>query len=104
MFKNLFIPLLLIALSPPASADTPDNQENHFEKASAYTVKVRTRIEYPFAMDKKGSLSGAGFLINKKLGWIATNAHVYSRNMGLFLVAGARNCFNLLLKANFDSA
>ena len=76
MFKNLFIPLLLIALSPPASADTPDNQENHFEKASAYTVKVRTRIEYPFTMDKKGSLSGAlptaSLIAFPQSGWATT--------------------------------
>ena len=44
-------------------------------------MKVRSRVEYSlFFKDTKGSFLGAGFLINKGLGWIATNAHLFSRN------------------------
>ena len=49
-------------------------------KAEGYTVKIRTRVKYPPMKDNKGAHEGAGFLIDGKRGWIATNAHVASRN------------------------
>ena len=52
----------------------------YLEKAEQYTVKIRTRVKYPPMEDEKGSFEGAGFLIDSKRGWIATNAHVSSRN------------------------
>ena len=55
-------------------------QAEHFEAASSYTVKIRSRVEYPFWLSSVGSFMGAGFLVNRKLGWIATNAHVTALN------------------------
>ena len=84
----LAIGALLFSFASPAFAVTcidPElmmeerKAERYFAWANCYTVKVRTRVEYPFE-DTRGSYSGAGFLINRKLGWIATNAHVSSRN------------------------
>ena len=80
MFKIILCSLLLLVSSAPANSEKVKEGENHFAKANAYTVKVKNRVKYPFIKDKKGSFSGAGFLIDKKLGWIVTNAHVSSRN------------------------
>ena len=62
-------------------------QKTHFENANTYTVKIRSRVEYPFLKDERGSFSGAGFLINKTLGWVATNAHVTASNPSIVEVA-----------------
>jgi serine protease Do len=75
--KNLIIILGLLALISPATAK---ESLNHFEIAKTYTVKIKTRVKYPFSKDKRGSMRGAGFLIDKTSGWIITNAHVSSRN------------------------
>ena len=80
MFKKTTTFLLLFCFSLPAYSGHAIEGENHFSKANAYTVKVKKRVKYPFIKDKKGSFSGAGFLIEKNLGWIVTNAHVSSRN------------------------
>jgi serine protease Do len=45
-----------------------------------YTVKVRSSIEYPFGSETKGSATGTGFLVDKKNGYILTNAHVAGRS------------------------
>lgn len=52
------------------------NDENTFSNAKKYTVKILTRINYPFIEDKKMSSIGTGFLIDKAQGLILTNAHV----------------------------
>ena len=80
MAKMLLVPLLLVLFSFPVSAEKIAEKRNYFKTASTYTVKIRTRVKYPFIKDNKGSLSGAGSLISRKLGWIATNAHISSRN------------------------
>ena len=72
--------ILALCFSFSAAAGKGPIKYNHFEAAKFYTVKVRSRVEYPFIKDEKGSFSGAGFLINRELGWILTNAHVASRN------------------------
>jgi serine protease Do len=72
--------LMLLFHVSALCANEGGDQRSHFQKADTYTVKVRTTVEYPFGKDKAGSSAGAGFLIDKGLGWIATNAHVSSRN------------------------
>ena len=79
--------LLSFSFSFSALAGNVETQSNYFEKAKSYTVKVRTRVEYPFGKDKRGSFSGAGFLINREAGWIVTNAHVSSRNPATIEIA-----------------
>jgi len=76
---------LLVAASLEAAEE--GDRQSHFQRADSYTVKVRTSVEYPFLKDEVGSSSGAGFLINKAAGWIATNAHVSSRNPSSLEVA-----------------
>ena len=64
-------------LSPfPAWSD----DESYFEKAMSYTVEINSQIEIPFIEDDPGIFAGAGFLVDKKRGWIVTNAHVTSHS------------------------
>ncbi|MEE2694092.1 MAG: trypsin-like peptidase domain-containing protein [Pseudomonadota bacterium] len=81
--------LTLLLISRICIADTREAAETttYFEKANTYTVKIRSRTEYPFANDDKGAFSGAGFLVDKNLGWIATNAHVTGTNPAFMEVA-----------------
>jgi S1-C subfamily serine protease len=50
--------------------------EEVFKKALQYTVKIESRIEYPFFNEERGMTLGAGFLVDKDRGWILTNRHV----------------------------
>jgi len=72
---GLLASLLIFSFSEGAYS-----KESFFDTAETYTVRIRTLVEYPFLKGDEGSFLGAGFLINKKLGWIVTNAHVTSRN------------------------
>ena len=81
VFVFLALPTLKI------QAEELTTPETYFQKANLYTVKVRSRVEYPFVNDERGSFSGAGFLVDKKRGWIATNAHVTSTNPSVVEVA-----------------
>lgn len=51
-----------------------------FKEANLYSVKIKTRIKYPFFEDSRRSRSGAGFLVDRERGWVVTNAHVTTRN------------------------
>jgi len=72
--------LMLLGPFPPAYAGEGSSEDSYLAKAEGYTVKIRTSVKYPTLKDNKGSFSGAGFLIDAEKGWIATNAHVSSRN------------------------
>ena len=54
--------------------------EDHFKKAASYTVEMRSHIKIPFEGDVQGVYEGAGFLVDKKRGWIVTNNHVTSKS------------------------
>jgi S1-C subfamily serine protease len=80
-----YLSILLITLVPSAFA--ADNgrslavaDEEVFDIAKHYTVKVRTQVELPFYGDKKGTAIGAGFVVDESRGLILTNAHVVSRS------------------------
>ena len=57
--------------------------EDHFERAASYTVEMRSQIKIPFIEDDQSIYRGAGFLIDKKRGWIVTNAHVASKSASI---------------------
>ena len=79
MKKSVFwFVILILAASGVARKSLAENQEV-FLAASKYTVKVRSVIEYPFVSDRRGVFTGAGFIVDRKRGWIATNAHVVGR-------------------------
>jgi hypothetical protein len=75
-----FLLLAVLCFFSPANADEGSLENSYLVKAEGYTVKIRTRVKYPPMKDNKGSHTGAGFLIDAERGWIATNAHVSSRN------------------------
>ena len=70
--------LLLFAMSQAASADP--NPEQVLDDAAHYTVKIEVLSRIGLNQDTGGSGSGTGFLIDKKRGWIVTNAHVATRS------------------------
>lgn len=57
-----------------------DDSESIFRKAKAYTVRVKASVAIPFAGDTRGTLIGAGFVVDTRHGWVMTNAHVVSRS------------------------
>ena len=87
MCNVLVLTALVLLLGTLNLARGDEIQKTHFENANTYTVKIRSRVEYPFLKDERGSFSGAGFLINKTLGWVATNAHVTASNPSIVEVA-----------------
>ena len=82
--KN-FLSLILMVVSFAAIAQ--DNSEDIFRKAQAYTVRVKTSVPVPFSGDSRGTLIGAGFVVDAGRGWIMTNAHVVSRSPARVQVA-----------------
>jgi len=86
---RIFQSLLPVAVLAMLSASLPvaANDEEVFEDARAYTVKIRTRVELPFIGDRKGASTGAGFVVDPGRGWILTNAHVASRSPSTVQVA-----------------
>ena len=73
--QSIFLALMVSLF---AASSLQANDEKIFNEAIKFTVEIRTRVEIPFVEDDKGIAYGAGFLIDKKLGWILTNAHVAS--------------------------
>ena len=62
MRNLLLIVIICLSLNTESySADT-NTQKPHFQNANNYTVKIRSRVEYPFLKEERGSFSGAGFL------------------------------------------
>lgn len=68
---------VLCALSVSAHAD---RSESIFRGALDYTVQIRTAIPAPFEPDVKGTVRGAGFVVDAERGWVLTNAHVVARS------------------------
>jgi serine protease Do len=67
------IPFIALCILPSAAtADVIDD-------ANRFTVQISSAVEYPFGYENKGTSKGAGFLIDRELGWIMTNAHVARR-------------------------
>src|SRR4051794_11078440 len=79
----------LAALPHPAAAQatSPDGATTIFAEATHYTVRIRSSIRVGLGLDEAGSWSGAGFLVDRKRGWIVTNAHVSGRSPGVLTVA-----------------
>ena len=59
-----------------ASLSYAESIETVFDNAALYTVKIETTTRHPYVNDTHGTITGAGFLINKAKGWVLTNRHV----------------------------
>lgn len=64
----------------PAVAIAEPSPEQILAVAARYTVKIMVLNDIGFNQDTGGSSMGAGFLIDKKRGWLLTNAHVATRS------------------------
>ena len=80
VFHFLASLIFFIIISQVTHAESTNKDESTFAEAAKYTVKILTRINYPFIEDSKLSSIGTGFLINRKKGLILTNAHVVGRS------------------------
>ncbi len=76
----LAVVLLFCFTATTALAAASDKGEEIFRKALGYTVQIKSSVSTPFAGDAKGSILGAGFVVDAERGWILTNAHVVSRS------------------------
>jgi len=92
--------ILLFFLSFPFISKADD--EKIFQDAQKYTVEIDTGIKIPFMEDEKGSSSGAGFLVDKKRGWILTNAHVASYSPSISQIAFFNHDFKTAKKIYVD--
>ena len=81
MITNVFrFATLGLLLSTPLTAAPAPTPEQILANASRYTVKVQVLTEIGLNQDTGGAASGTGFLIDKKWGWLLTNAHVATRS------------------------
>jgi len=85
-----------------ASGAHAAGDEEVFDVAKHYTVKVRTQVELPFFGDRKGTSIGAGFVVDSERGWIMSNAHVVSRSPSRVSVSFLGNGFIAAKKLYVD--
>lgn len=97
----LGLSLLGIQLAGGAGA-ADDKAQEIFRSARAYTVRIRTQITTPFFEDERGSMEGAGFLIDSQRGWVVTNAHVVGRSPSTVSVAFADSPYRPAHKVYVD--
>jgi serine protease DegQ len=91
--------LLLVSLTAGVSADTG---EKFFQQALGYTVKIKTTVTLPFGRDRKGTVKGAGFVVDAKRGWVMTNAHVASSSPANIRIAVADEEYRKASKVYVD--
>jgi S1-C subfamily serine protease len=71
----------ILFLSPAGFAAKPvPSPEQVLADAARYTVKVQVLNDIALNRDESGARSGTGFLIDRKRGWVLTNAHVVTRS------------------------
>ncbi len=69
--------LLCILFSSTVVCAGELDEEHVFAQAEAYTLKLKNVISRPFLKDEQGVSTGTGFLIDKRRGWVLTNAIVF---------------------------
>ena len=76
----------LCSIVPPSYSKSLS--EKYLNDASLYSVKLRVSVDKPFIEDKKVGLRlGSGFLVDKKKGFVITNAHVTGSSVSKVRVA-----------------
>lgn len=88
MSLRIFPQSVVVALGLAVSVNAePPSPEQILSEASRYTVKIEVLNEIALNQDTGGSAIGAGFLVDRKRGWIITNAHVATRSPSILKVA-----------------
>lgn len=84
----LYAAWAILFLSPVCvSAKPTPSPEQVLADAARYTVKVQVLNDIAFNQDESGARSGTGFLIDRKRGWLLTNAHVATRSPSIVKVS-----------------
>lgn len=84
--SNLFAALAIFGSLKAHARSTPQ-PEQLLADAARYTVKVQVLNEIALNQDESGARSGTGFLIDRKRGWLLTNAHVATRSPSIVKVS-----------------
>lgn len=85
MIRKIFLGIVLMLLT--ASRSPQPTPEQVLADAARYTVKIQVLNQIAFNQDSGGALSGTGFLIDRKRGWLLTNAHVATRSPSFIKVS-----------------
>lgn len=81
---SYFLLAPLVSSSPLLAAPSP---EQILADAARFTVKIQVQNEIAFNQDDGGAISGTGFLVDRKRGWLLTNAHVATRSPSVVKVS-----------------
>ena len=95
--------LLCVTISIMWLASNPASANDTIAEASLYTVQTSTSVQYAFGNDLKGTSRGSGILIDRELGWIATNAHVVQKSPSRVRVSFKGNPYVTVEKVYIDS-
>ena len=90
-FLGVFSTFVLAEVSNAANNVSSDT----LVSAEQFSVRVKSTIKHAFFEDDAGTHKGAGFLVDKKRGWILTNAHVSGRGNAEVQVAFYSSNFEL---------
>ena len=90
-FLGVLSTFLLAEVSNAANNVSSDT----LASAEQFSVRVKSTIKHAFFEDDAGTHKGAGFLVDKKRGWIITNAHVSGRGNAEVQVAFYSSNFEL---------
>lgn len=90
-FLGVFSTFVLAEVSSAANNVSSDT----LASAEQFSVRVKSTIKHAFFEDEAGTHKGAGFLVDKKRGWIITNAHVSGRGNAEVQVAFYSSNFEL---------
>ncbi|MDC3294055.1 trypsin-like peptidase domain-containing protein [Alphaproteobacteria bacterium] len=91
-FLGVLSTFLLAEVSNAANNVSSDT----LASAEQFSVRVKSTIKHAFFEDDAGTHKGAGFLVDKKRGWILTNAHVSGRGNAEVQVAFYSSNFELV--------
>jgi S1-C subfamily serine protease len=99
---------LVLLLCHNAVFSSSLSTEDIFSQAEKYTLKLITEIQTPFIKDEAGFFKGTGFLIDRKKGWVLTNAHIAGRSpsmiRGRFKKTGYHNLNKVYIDPVIDLA
>ena len=70
-----------------STAIAAEDAERVLFDAKSYTVKIKSSVDLPFDQGTKGTVAGAGFVVDLQRHWIVTNAHVTSRSNAILQVS-----------------